>query len=90
LNNWRILPTGLAISRSFGDKRSKIDEDGTRNNLILNEPDIFSINQKNLDFVIVVSGGITNHLCNKKIISTIWETIEVNKNSHSASLVDIN
>ena len=45
---WRISPGGLSVSRSFGDSYMKKE-----NSLLISEPDIFEVESKNSDFVVI-------------------------------------
>lgn len=46
-------------------------------------PEVFEISQKNLDFVVIVSDGVTHTLDNGRIINTIWDTIKLNNCKNS-------
>ena len=64
----RVFPGGLAISRSFGDARSKLYDLNGNPNTIICEPEIneFKITNEH-DFIVIGSDGIFDKLENEKI-----------------------
>ena len=55
----RTYPGGLPISRSIGNLSAKDPHSGGLEDLISHEPDIYRIDTKNLDFLIMASNLIS-------------------------------
>ena len=48
--------------------------DGKRKEIIISVPEITQISEKNLDFIIICSDGITKVVDNIQIVKLVWET----------------
>jgi len=79
----RVFPGGLAITRSFGDARSKLNDLNGNPNAIICEPEIneFKITNKH-DFIVIGSDGIFDKLSNEEISQIVWKCLTKDMNIH--------
>lgn len=74
-DKWRITQGTLSVSRSFGDKMSKI-VDGKMLGQLISEPEIFQIDTQNLDYLLLLSDGIHSVIENDTIFEIVSQTLK--------------
>eukprot|EP00826_Nyctotherus_ovalis_P012443 TRINITY_DN1328_c0_g1_i18.p1 TRINITY_DN1328_c0_g1~~TRINITY_DN1328_c0_g1_i18.p1 ORF type:complete len:319 (-),score=60.68 TRINITY_DN1328_c0_g1_i18:117-1073(-) len=73
----RVFPSGLAVSRTFGDAYAKLESLGAKQGVISSEPDVTCFDlAEDLDFLVIGSDGIFDKLKSRKVIRTVFDNIE--------------
>jgi protein phosphatase PTC2/3 len=74
----RILPIGLAVSRSFGDLDAKVSELGGLPNAIIAVPDVkvFKIHS-DADFILLASDGMFDKFENTEVVESFRKAVEM-------------
>lgn len=73
---YRITPSSLSVSRTFGDMDAKLTKFGGSPGIIVSTPEIRKIEITNsLDFIIMGSDGIFEKLSSREIVSCTWKTM---------------
>lgn len=72
---WRVKPGSLSVSRTFGDAEAKIETLGGKSGVISPHPFIYTMNNKDVDFVALCCDGIFDVLSNEDVSQIIWETV---------------
>lgn len=77
-SGWRIMPSGLRVSRCLGSAGSKLKECGGIPEAVISEPEVISVNLKeNQDFLLLGSSGIFDYLSSQEAVRTIWSHIRI-------------
>ncbi|KAM3141727.1 hypothetical protein pb186bvf_006049 [Paramecium bursaria] len=84
----RVLPGRLAVSRTFGDAEAKLTKYGGMPNVISAEPDIFSFNITDQDFLILACDGIFDKMSTEEVIQTAWQVQAQNVHQFSGKAVE--
>ena len=79
---YRVIPGRLSVSRTFGDVEAKLKEFGGLPNVVISEPDIYTINveKDNVDYFILGCDGIFDQLSNDDIFDCVYLVVNHNKN----------
>ena len=73
---YRVTPSSLSVSRTFGDMDAKLPKFGGSPGIIVSTPEIRKIEITNsLDFIIMGSDGIFEKLSSRKTVSCAWNTV---------------
>ncbi len=81
---WRVKPGGLSVSRTFGDVESKMQTLGGLAGTVICEPESFSFNFDEIDFIVIACDGIFDKLTNEKVSETVWETVDYYRDRYAA------
>jgi protein phosphatase 2C family protein 2/3 len=86
----RILPGRLSVSRAFGDIEAKLSVLGGNHNVLIATPDVrsFEINP-DIDFLLLGSDGIYDHLSNDQIATAVWSTAINESNKGTSNFNEI-
>jgi len=74
----RVFPSGLSVSRTFGDIKAKLKKYGGREGVIIATPEVrqFTINENQHDFIVMGCDGIFDKLDSHAVMSVAWDTIK--------------
>ena len=72
---WRVLPSRLSVSRTFGDIQAKSEKFGGKSGVIIPSPDITELDlDENYDFMVIGCDGIFDVISNEQIFD-IWKIV---------------
>lgn len=74
---FRVFPSGLAVSRTFGDAYAKLESLGGKQGVISSEPDVTCFDlAEDLDFLVIGSDGIFDKLKSREVIKAVFHSLE--------------
>lgn len=70
----RVYPSGLSVSRAFGDFFAKYEEDKNLKEVITSEPDFYKykLDNKRIDFILIGCDGMFDVMSNQELVKLIW------------------
>ena len=78
---FRVFPGRLSVSRTIGDAEAKLKNFGGLENVVINEPDVYSYNieENDIDYFILGCDGIFEQLKNEDIFQCVSMVVKHNK-----------
>ena len=75
---FRVFPGRLSVSRTIGDVEAKLPEFGGKPNIVIAEPEVtsFSLENGDIDFLILGCDGIFDQLSNEEVVECVWMTCD--------------
>lgn len=71
----RVFPGKLTTTRSFGDFEAKLPHFGGVEGVVISEPEIFTYNSDEMDFIVLGCDGLYENITNQEIMDFIHEEL---------------